>query len=499
MQEKFQASWLPCQTIKQPLQIRCPQNWLQAGDFPRGKSGLSFTDFTAPMKPIPTSRRHFIKTAALALPLVTSGCANFSARKTSTSDFVAARNGRFELHGKPYSYVGANLWFGCYVGDAALPGGRQRFVRELDQLQKLGVNNIRLLAGSETSPLAGAIPRGITRAPHDYDEALLGGLDFCVAEMAKRDMRGVLFLSNYWQWSGSFAQYVRWITGEIIPDPDKPVMAKGDWHAFMQFSAKFYQTPAAVELYRGFVSRLIQRRNTVNRRIYRDDPTIMTWELANEPRPCADDSTAEKDVPIFCDWVDSNARFIHELAPRHLVCTGSEGVWGCLQKPEVFIASHKTPAIDYVTVHMWLKNWGWLKEPQLGAEFEIAAGKARDHVEMHTKIATDTLKKPLVLEEFGLPRDHENYLPDSPTTARDEYYRRMFDQVAESCRAGRALQAANFWAWGGEGRADAPKNSAGEFLGDPPCEPQGLNSVFDTDTSTHAIIAAANKKLSALA
>ena len=33
------------------------------------------------------------------------------------------------------------------------------FARELDRLQELGVNNLRLLAGSETSQLAGAIPR----------------------------------------------------------------------------------------------------------------------------------------------------------------------------------------------------------------------------------------------------------------------------------------------------------------------------------------------------
>jgi mannan endo-1,4-beta-mannosidase len=443
------------------------------------------------------SRRNFLKTTALAVPFIVSGCAQLQAGPKHADDFVTVRNGRFHRGSQPYYYVGANMWFGCYLSDAALAGGRARIVRELDQLQSLGVNNIRLLAGSETSPLVGAIPRGITRAPHDYDEALLAGLDYCLAEMAKRNMRGILFLSNYWQWSGSFAQYVRWITGGTIPDPDKPVMAKGDWHAFMQFSASFYQTPAAVELYRGYVASLISRRNTVNGRIYRDDPSIMTWELANEPRPCADDSTAAKDVPIFCDWVDSTAQFIHAQDPNHLVCTGSEGIWGCLEKPEIFIAAHKSPAIDYVTVHMWLKNWGWLKEPQLGPEFEIAAGKARDHVEMHTKIATDILKKPLVLEEFGLPRDHENYSPDSPTTARDEYYRRMFAQVAESCSAGRALQAANFWAWGGEGRADAPKNSVGEFLGDPPCEPQGLNSVFNTDKSTLAIITKANEKLAA--
>lgn len=451
------------------------------------------------MKSIATTRRTFIKTTALSLPLLASGCAHLATRSKSADDFVRVRNGRFELGGRPHFYIGTNMWFGCYVSDATLPGGRQRLVRELDRLQALGVTNIRLLAGSETAPLAGAIPNGITKAPHDYDENLLGGLDFCLAEMAKRNQRGILFLSNYWQWSGGFAEYIRWVTGKTIPDPDRPKNPDDTWPAFMQFSAQFYETPAAVELYRGYVSKIIQRRNTVNGRIYRDDPAIMTWELANEPRPSADASTADKDIPAFCDWIDATARFIHAQDSNHLVCTGSEGIWGCLQKPEVFIAAHKTTAIDYLTVHVWAKNWGWLTDPQLGPEFETAAGKARDHVEMHNQVATDTLKKPLVLEEFGLPRDHENYSPDSPTTARDEYYRRMFAQVVQSCQAGRALQAANFWAWGGEGRAGAVKKSAGEFLGDPPSEPQGLNSVFDTDASTNAVIAAANTNLRKLA
>lgn len=444
------------------------------------------------MKPRSTTRRTFIKTTALALPAIASGCASIRTGSRA-NEFVRVRNGRFELAGKPHFYIGANMWFCCYASDAALPGGRERIVRELDRLQDLGVNNIRLLAGSETSPLVAAIPRGITRAPGDYDEELLQGLDFTLAEMAKRDMRGILFVSNYWQWSGGFAQYVRWITGQTIPDPDKP---PNDWHAFMQMSATLYQTRAANELYLGYIKKLIDRRNTVNGRIYRDDPTVMTWELANEPRPGADEKMAARDVPIFTKWVDATARYIHELDPNHLVCTGSEGIHGCLESPDAFIASHKTPAIDYVTVHMWLKNWGWLKEPALGNDFEIAAGRARDHVEEHTRIATDVLKKPLVLEEFGLPRDHENYSPTSPTLARDEYYRRMFEQVAESCRAGRALQAANFWAWGGEGRAaEKMGTTANAFTGDPFSEPQGLNSVFDTDRSTQAVIAKANRKL----
>ena len=445
------------------------------------------------MKERPVSRRNFLKTSALAIPLVASGCASV-ARSQGAKDFVSVRQGRFELRGRPYAYVGTNLWYGCYLSDPALPGGRRRLVRELDRLQAIGVDNLRLLAGSETSPLAGAIPRGITRAPRDWDENLLAGLDFCLAEMARRDMRAVLFLSNYWQWSGSFAQYVRWATGESIPDPDKPVLAGGDWGGFMKFSARFYHVAAAQALYREYVASLIQRRNTVNGRIYREDPTIMTWELANEPRPGTSD--ANNAVPIFAQWVDETARDIHAQDENHLVCTGSEGLWGCLRKKEFLIATHKTPAIDYLTVHMWLKNWGWLKVAALTPEFEIAAGKAREHVEEHTQLATENLHKPLVLEEFGLPRDHERYEPGSPTAARDEYYRRMFAQVAESARAGRALQGANFWTWGGEGRARAGKqDSAKALLGDPFCEPQGLNSVFDTDKSTLEVVAQANRAL----
>lgn len=440
------------------------------------------------------SRRQFIKATALALPVIAAGCQ--IAPKKSTGEFVRVRDSRFELGSRPYFSVGTNLWYGCYLSDPRMDKGRKRMIRELNRLQEIGVSNIRLLAGSETSLLAGSIPRGVTRAPGEYDEDLLAGLDFCLAEMAQRNMRAILFLSNYWQWSGGFAQYVNWVTHEAIPDPDKPEQAKGDWSGFMKFSARLYAIPAANQLYLNYITDLLQRRNTVNGRIYRDDPAIMTWELANEPRPGADARTA--DVPLFCQWVDATARYIHAHDPHHLVCTGSEGLNGCLGASDIYVQAHRSAAIDYVTVHMWLKNWGWLKDPQLGSAYERAAERAREHVEQHTVLAGEILRKPLVLEEFGLPRDHENYKPGSPTTARDDYFRRMFDQVAESCHSGRALQGANFWAWGGEGRAGGRLYSASAFMGDPFSEPQGLNSVFDTDKSTLSVIANANAKLSKL-
>ncbi|MEL7361051.1 MAG: mannanase, partial [Bacteroidota bacterium] len=135
-----------------------------------------------------------------------------------TRDFVRVEDGRFMIGDAPYAYLGVNFWFGMHLG--AESGDRARLERELDRLQAMGVDNLRLLAAAEgpdtepwrvvptTQPAAGA-----------YNEAVLEGLDVVLAEMAERDMRGVLVLNNFFQWSGGMAQYVSWVTGEPIPYP----------------------------------------------------------------------------------------------------------------------------------------------------------------------------------------------------------------------------------------------------------------------------------------
>ena len=299
------------------------------------------------------SRRDFLRTSSLALPLagggwILGGChtpAPKAKPADGSDDFVSVRNGRFELRGQPYSFVGANLWYACYLGAPSLPGGRARLVRELDRLQKLGVTNLRLLAGSERSALTAAVRTAITEAPGVWNEDLLQGLDFCLTEMAKRDQRAVLYLTNYWQWSGGMAQYVCWATGEAIPDPDQPP-GGGDWGAFMRFSARFYRTPEAQKMFRASLSHLLTRRNTCTGRAYADDPTIMAWELANEPRPGPDEASSREHLPAFYEWVDGTASFIHSLAGHQLVTPGTEGLAGSLQDPQVFLKAFRSPAID---------------------------------------------------------------------------------------------------------------------------------------------------------
>jgi len=64
--------------------------------------------------------------------------------------------------------------------------------------------------------------------------------------------------------------------------------------------------------------------------------------------------------------------------------------------------------------------------------------------------------------------------------------------VESSIKDGGGLVGTNFWAWGGYGRAQHKNalwvNGDTAYVGDPPQEPQGLNSVFDRDASTLELI-----------
>lgn len=55
----------------------------------------------------------------------------------------------------------------------------------------------------------------------------------------------------------------------------------------------------------------------------RDDPTIIAWELMNEPR-CNGDFSASK----LQAWIEQTAEFLKSIDPQHLVTVGSEGFFG---------------------------------------------------------------------------------------------------------------------------------------------------------------------------
>ena len=382
----------------------------------------------------------------------------------SPSKFVIVSNDKFILNGQPYYFVGTNFWQGMNLGVEGSNGDRAQLTAELDRLQHIGVTNLRVMAASEgpnTEPYR-MVP-ALMVSPGVYDENVLDGLDFFISELGKRDMKAVMVLNNYWQWSGGMAQYVSWHEGTPIPYP-------GDWGEFMDYSAKFYDCVECQTWYRNHIQTIINHVNPFTGLAYRDDPTVFAWELANEPRK----------YPY--SWIDETAAYIKSLDPNHMVTTGSEGAPP--GETQDFQRTHDGQHIDYATIHIWPQNWGWY-DPQNPVTYEQAEQNALEYLRRHV-FDMAVLNKPLVLEEFGLARDwepvHDIYDTQSSTLYRDRFYKAMFDEVFSMIQKGGPLAGDNFWAWGGASRP------GDNWLGDPPHETPGWYSVYHTDASTITLI-----------
>lgn len=417
----------------------------------------------------------------------------------SRPPFITIRGLGFERDGRPYRYAGANIWYGAWLGADTAYGDRARLARELDRLQALGVRNLRLLGSAEESPLKNSIRPGFRDRTANYNEDLLTGLDWTLAEMAKRGMTGVVYLTNFWEWSGGMMTYLSWVNGGAYIDMGDPAHP---WPAFPDWNAAFYANGRAQAMYRSYIRAVVTRTNSVTGIAYADDPTIMAWQLANEPRPGGSDAVAVPNLPAFYRWIDETARYIKTLDPNHLVSTGSEGLKGSIEREDVVLAAHRAPSIDYLTAHIWPNNWGWMDAGDLAGTYAAGAAKVADYIDTHVRLAR-TLGKPLVIEEFGYPRDGQHaYDPSIATVHKDRFYRQVYAAIEANAKAGGPLSGSNFWAWNGEARADHADHRfvRGDhaYMGDPPHEPQGWYGVFDSDASTQAIIRAHAAAMTAL-
>jgi mannan endo-1,4-beta-mannosidase len=422
-------------------------------------------------------------------------CSKQSVTSPANHDFVKVSGVQFQKNGKPYYIAGTNMWYAAYLGSPSAVGDRARLTKELDTLKSIGVNNLRVLAVSEKSEINSAVKPATTNGFGNYDESLLQGLDYLLVELAKRDMTVVLYFNNFWQWSGGMTQYMSWIDGQPVQDPN----VTNEWEVFMAKSASFYQSEKAQQEYRKTIKKIITRVNTVSGKAYVDDATIMSWQLANEPRP-GNSKTTAAEKQIYIDWINITTAYIKSLDPHHLVSTGSEGIKGSAEDATLFAAAHTSVNVDYLTYHMWIRNWSWFDKTKPAETWDFAWAKGNEYLNSHIDIAAK-LNKPIVLEEFGLDRDMGSYDIKSTTHYRDKFFQQVFDVLLPRMQKGEAIAGYNAWAWNGAGRttrSDYWWQEGDDFNGDPPQEEQGMYGIFDTDTATIAILKKFNTHIHAI-
>ncbi|HIB72431.1 MAG TPA: hypothetical protein EYM74_01540 [Candidatus Marinimicrobia bacterium] len=405
--------------------------------------------------------------------------------------FINVNGKQFIRDGKPYYFLGTNFWYGMNLGSSGQGGDRDRLLRELDHLKKIGVKNLRVMGASEgpdTEPWR--MRPALQVAPGEYNEEVLDGLDFLLAEMGKRDMVAIMCMNNFWPWSGGMAQYVSWQDDSEIPYP--PICGEGDWQTYQEYTASFYSNENAVTDFFNHLRFTVLRENPYTGTLYRDDPTIMAWQLGNEPRGI-------NNREDFTQWIENTAKYIKSMDSNHLVTIGSEGATAHPSSGNDFFADHQSSYIDYTTIHVWVQNWGWF-DPYDEVSLSSAVEKATAYINQHEVLA-EKLNKPVVLEEFGISRDDNDHAVTASVTLRDEYYSQIFTHILDKAAAGSPLAGLNFWAWGGAGRPREPQAIwyvGDDFTGDPPHEHQGWYSVYNTDLTTLEIIGRYTRKFNSL-
>lgn len=361
--------------------------------------------------------------------------------------------------GKSEYFIGTNLWYAGRL--ATSEEGRIRLVKELDRLKELGVTNLRVLAVEGEDP---------------------AGLRYTLDRMQERGMGAVLFLNNAWEWSYGYADYLEKAGAGTQPRP-----ATDGYQAYMKAMGAYCTNEKAIQLNHEYIHGIVSA--------LKGHPAIFSWQICNEPRCFSGDPEAQE---AFVKYIHGTASLIKSIDRNHMVSTGSEGSWGCENDIALCRLINDCPDIDYITAHIWPYNWSWVRENSINDGMEDALSKVGKYIDEHLHLAY-VLRKPLVIEEFGYPRDGFSFDRGSSTAGRDAVYGYVFSRVIKSAAENGRLAGCNFWGWGGYAEpAHTYWQDGDDLCGDPAQEQQGLNSVFNTDESTIGLIKESTGKLNSM-
>lgn len=404
--------------------------------------------------------------------------------------FVGCSGGQLILDGQPYYYVGTDAWYLPQLASNGEGGDTIRLERELNQLSRLGIKNIRILVGADGHLTPRKVRPILQPSPGEYNDTLLQALDRLLVELDRRQMKAVLYLNNSWSWSGGYASYLCWADGDAAEQVDSM-----EWGAWCRHASHFAQNAKAQELFFNHVRKIVGRTNSITGRRYSEESSIMSWQIGNEPRAFSQESKE-----LFARWIGQTAALIKQIDPNHLVSVGSEGKMGCELDIELYTRLHSDKNIDYLTIHIWPQNWGWVNRGEVAAtkqkelmrrQLDRVYRETENYIRLHEALARD-LHKPLVIEEFGYPRDGGKFLPGTSTVAKDAYYRFVLDHVLSSHKCGDVLCGINFWGWNGSARPLHTWWQPGDpYMADPAQEEQGLYGVYDNDKTVRVLRRAA--------
>lgn len=287
------------------------------------------------------------------------------------SRFVQVEGRRFVLEGRAFRFLGANA--------SIMHGAPHRAAVEstLDAVAADGLKVVRVWALGEQ-------PEGSEPWTRDYAfrigrdgwvEGSFAHLDRVLDAARSRGLKVIVVLANRWGDYGGIPRYLDW-AGVSLP------LTRGALPETVLRS--FFGEASANELYRAHVERVVTRVNPRTGLAYRDDPTILSWELINE----SDASRHGRDALL--GWTRAMARYVRSLDPSHLVAAGHIGYTRQEQR-DTWLAVQRLPEVDYADAHAY---------PTLLRSVRTLPA-LDDFIDDHVQLAHHVVGKPFVWGEFG--------------------------------------------------------------------------------------------------
>ena len=226
-----------------------------------------------------------------------------STRATAHRDTFVVRDGTsLKLAGRPFTMVGPNMyWTGLdeNVGgiDPSTPGAVDypsyfRIRDGLTTAKAMGSTVVR----AHTNGVSTGNPKSLEPSLGRFNSTAFDAMDYTVAQARKDGLRLIVPLTdNYRYYHGGRFDFLNWLGLSTADD-----------------GALFYTDPQARAAYQAYIRRLLTHVNPLTGLAYRDDPTIMAWELGNELNG------------MTSDWIGANSRYLKRVAPRQLVAAGQQ-------------------------------------------------------------------------------------------------------------------------------------------------------------------------------
>ncbi|BCJ77877.1 hypothetical protein CS0771_74210 [Catellatospora sp. IY07-71] len=320
-------------------------------------------------------------TLALALPFVGSPAAQAADPRDS---FVTRCGIRFCLDGKPFYFAGTNTYDVFTFGYDWLPGeqyvDKAKIDAHMTRLQNDQVSVLRLWMFSHEDWMGFEAAEGV------YTEEAFILFDYVIKSAREHNIRLIPVFENFWEAYGGIDKRLAW---EGLPGG-----YANRWRFFNKTAC-----PGCFTQYKNYVTKALSRTNSFTGVAWKNDPTILAWELMNEPR--YPDATPNENTTgtTLRAWVDEMGALVKSLDPNHLLGTGQEGqetkygYGGDSGGPWTYIQS--SPYIDFTSGHMYPTE-GWA-----GLNFTTARALLRRWIsDAHTVVG-----KPFFLGEWNVHDD----------------------------------------------------------------------------------------------